>query len=258
MFEEGDNLECGRLITLNKYRPMDCPFKKQKLHLLYPGRFLSQEYEPDGYNIPHSDPENLEKSRKMSKSLQAAYNMEKEALSRHLGGDYKVYPFPAVEPEAIIDDPGLRGLDIEILNEKHYTTKYENGNTSNNPLNNLNIMVKDRNEIVDYARDNDENTSYETILDDNQKLPEYDWEDVVEKEYPRVKIDSHLSTAYIDSKEKQIADELNGNYFRENYKYIDMNNYFSGNSNLKYIGITMCIILLLLLIIVVCMAVIYY
>lgn len=254
MFQQNnldDNIdfECSRHNLINKYRLMKCPFQKQNLQLLYPGRFLSQEYEASGYNIPHENEVELDKTRKMSSSLKQAYSMENEALSRHLGGKYKIFPFPAVEPEAIIDDPRLKGLNTEIFKEKVKTTQFEDSeNPINNVYNDLNQVILDRNNIIDEARGNDSITTYQDILDDNEKLPRYDWQDVVEKEYPKIL-------------EKNISKEIPNFKNIENYENVNLDersgsNISSQNNNtIKYISLSSIVVIIILLILVVCVCI---
>ena len=94
------------------YRYMAFPFQKQPLHLLYPGRVMEQEYHYTGENIPNEDPVGLEKTRAQTAALARAAKMEREALSRHLGGKDKIARHPAVEPEAVREDPDLARLSI--------------------------------------------------------------------------------------------------------------------------------------------------
>jgi hypothetical protein len=107
--------KCIGYNSTRTYKLMGCAANpKQPLHLLYPGRFLLPGDNYNGSNIPHEDMEGLEKTRKMSQALRTAYDIEKEALSRHLGGNHKIYPHPAVEPDAIINDPRLSGVSLEF------------------------------------------------------------------------------------------------------------------------------------------------
>ncbi len=94
------------------YRYMAYPFQKQPLHLLYPGRIMEQEYHYTGENIPNEDPFGLEKTQAQTVALARAAKMEREALARHLGGKDKIARHPAVEPEAVIEDPDLARLSI--------------------------------------------------------------------------------------------------------------------------------------------------
>lgn len=95
------------------YRFMGYPLQQQKLQLLYPGRLMERNWDFTGDNIPNEDPEGLERTRNQNSALAKAAKMEMEAMERHLGGKHKVVNHPAVEPEAMIEDPALIGLDMK-------------------------------------------------------------------------------------------------------------------------------------------------
>jgi len=94
------------------YRYMAYPLPKQPLQTLYPGRLMQADWHYSGDNIPNENVVGLEETRKTGVAFSRAAEMENEALARHLGGKYKIVRHPAVEPEATIEDPGLRGLTM--------------------------------------------------------------------------------------------------------------------------------------------------
>ncbi len=101
------------------YRYMGHPLPKfQTLHHLYPGRPMSKKWHYTGENIPHTDydgndnQDQLLREREESDSLTQAAMIQEEMLARHLAGPKRIVPHPAVEPEAVIEDPQLRGLTI--------------------------------------------------------------------------------------------------------------------------------------------------
>ena len=88
------------------------PLPPQELQLLYPGRLMSNQWHYTGDNIPNEDPQGLAYTKSHSSALERAAAIEEEALARHLGGKNKVARHPAVEPEAVIEDPDLRYVSI--------------------------------------------------------------------------------------------------------------------------------------------------
>lgn len=160
--------ECEGYNSTRKYKLMQCGMgPKQKLQLLYPGRFLEQDYNYDGSNIPNENMEGLEKTRKISQALRTAYDMEKEALSRHLGGKNRIFPLPAVEPDAIINDPRLSGVSLEFGGESPPNST-QNGNLEN-----------EYRKIVDDYRQKIESPTFEPSNI-------YDWMKDYEEIYPSV------------------------------------------------------------------------
>lgn len=159
------------------YRYMSYPFPKQELQLLYPGRLMNNQYHYTGENIPNENPEGLERTKYVGAALAKAAKMEGEALARHLGGKDKVVPHPAVEPEAIIEDPNLAGLSIHDLGGL-------NPNLDNvpSPYDNLKKIDKDDDRIVDRIR-KEEGKGPTTEHNPDNILPEYDWKSLPEREY---------------------------------------------------------------------------
>jgi len=89
------------------------PLPKQQLQLLYPGRLMSNQWHPNGDNIPNEDPQGLAYTQSHMSALERAAAIEEEALARHLGGKHKVARHPFVAPESVIEDPGLRDVSIQ-------------------------------------------------------------------------------------------------------------------------------------------------
>lgn len=96
-----------RFGTDTQYRSMAHPFRKQKLMLLYPGRYTSPQYDFTGSNIPNEDPVGAERTIRRSFDLAVANAIETESMYRSLGGKDKIVRHPAVEPDSIIEDPAL-------------------------------------------------------------------------------------------------------------------------------------------------------
>ena len=185
----GDRLtpaDCKGFNSTQKYRLMQCPFVKQPLHLLYEGRFLEPNFNYDGSNIPNEDMEGLDRTRKVSRSLRVAYQMEKEALERHLAGKDKIYPLPAVEPEAMIEDPRLAGTALEFGGASA-GGNINNNNAINSAYDHLQeINALDKNLVNNVARKEEDliQPHGEPLVDSNGTLPEYDWDSRYGKEYP--------------------------------------------------------------------------
>ena len=111
------------------YRFMKYPLPIQKLHTIYPGRLMQRDWHYTGDNIPNEHPMELLRAREHQDALDIAAEMETEAIERHLGGKDKVIRHPAVEPEAPIEDPTLRGLIFErdpSVNPAQVTTLLDN------------------------------------------------------------------------------------------------------------------------------------
>ena len=145
------------------YRYMSHPFKKQPLHLLYPGRYMSNQYHFTGDNIPNEDPEGLDRTRDDIAILAKASRMEQEAFARHLGGKDPVVYHPAVEPEATIEDPDLKYMGVPDLPNP-------NLEVVNDFEDNLKLVEKDyriAKSIVDRSVKNERPTKLED--------PDYDW-----------------------------------------------------------------------------------
>lgn len=173
-----EHKKCIGYNTTRKYKLMGCAANpKQPLQLLYPGRFLSPNDNYNGSNIPHEDMEGLEKTRKMSQALRTAYDIEKEALSRHLGGNHPIYPHPAVEPDAIINDPRLSWVSLEFGGDPSF--KNDEGRIPlQNPIEKARGMVKSSRE---------ENA----ITTRPKEFNGYHWENNLEGEYPNISLE-HL------------------------------------------------------------------
>ena len=95
------------------YRFMGYPPQRQPLQLLYPGRMMEQWYHFTGDNIPNEDPDGAFATQEQLGALSKAADMETEAMAKYLGGKEKVLRHPAVAPEAILEDPALRGTTLE-------------------------------------------------------------------------------------------------------------------------------------------------
>jgi len=95
------------------YRYMSYPFQKQGLQELYPGRLMNNTMRYNGDNIPNEDPVGLDITREKTRLLGESQKMSENLIARRLGGQYPVVNHPAVEPEAIIDNPELRGVTLE-------------------------------------------------------------------------------------------------------------------------------------------------
>ena len=87
------------------YRLMSHPPQQQPLQLLYPGRTMSYSDFING--IEHSSPEGIDSTMKtnLANTIEAR-NIELD-LKHYLGGDKRLLAHPFVEPEVMIQDPGL-------------------------------------------------------------------------------------------------------------------------------------------------------
>lgn len=168
--------KCIGYNSTRRYKLMECAANpKQPLQLLYPGRFLLPGDNYNGSNIPHEDMEGLEKTRKMSQALRTAYDIEKEALSRHLGGKYPIYPHPAVEPDAIINDPRLSGVSLDFGGES--------GAVDNSSSFQLQNPIENARELVKQSRI--ENATGTTT----PEFRGYNWRNNLEEEYPNLSLE---------------------------------------------------------------------
>nr|QBK86216.1 MAG: hypothetical protein LCMAC102_00100 [Marseillevirus LCMAC102] len=155
------------------YRYTKYPFRKQHLQLLYPGRLLTQEYHYTGENIPNENPEGLLKTKTHDAALAKAASMEQEALARHLGGKDKVVRHPAVEPEAVLEDPKLTSLtlgDTAGLNPNldKVPSKYDN----------LRGIEEENVAIVDRVREDEERKNFRSEKTSaTVPVPPYDWKE---------------------------------------------------------------------------------
>lgn len=95
-----------------QYRPMNLPFRPQQLQELYPGRLMNPLYSYTGDNIPPEDPDCVAQTHLLSDMNIDMANKELNAMEYILGGRDKIIPNPPVEPEATIEDPSLKGVNI--------------------------------------------------------------------------------------------------------------------------------------------------
>ena len=155
------------------YRFMSFPPPKQPLQLLYPGRFMLNSYHYDGSNIPNENPIGLQESREEMAAFAHASKMEQEALSRHLGGKDKVVNHPAVEPEAVIEDPSLKLLTVK--DTMGLNPNLENVKSKYDDLRKIDSMD---NEIVTKYREDDflRGESPMTQHNIDNVLLRYDWD----------------------------------------------------------------------------------
>lgn len=210
-FNKLTQAECKGFNSTQKYNLLQCEPIKQPLQLLYPGRILEPDYHYTGDNIPNEDMTGLERTRKISRSLAVAYNMEKEALSRHLGGKSKIVPHPAVEPEAIINDPRLGSINLEFGNEDSSSIEnYSNDVVEKNPYNNLQEMNRLDRELVNNARREENLLPSKNMLDSNGKLSDYDWGERYRDIYP-----------FIKERDYTYYDNPNDNYYTEDFHQIE-------------------------------------
>ena len=94
--------------------------KFSPFHLLYPGRRMSIRYEyPSGsnYEIPNESPEVARRDyeTKQTERMNYARDLEKLARSQGGGDDEKVAVHPAVEPEALTEDPDLKYVPVRDI-----------------------------------------------------------------------------------------------------------------------------------------------
>ena len=160
------------------YRYMGYPFQKQQLQLLYPGRPMESYYHYTGDNIPNSNPVGLTVTKNVDKTLSDVSMIKNESLARAYGGVRNVVNYPAVEPDAPIEDPRLLGLTMN-------DTSGINPNLHNvySPYDNLSKSYHRQSHIVDHVRGKDEGRIRRRHYPD-ETLPRYDWEEIPEREYP--------------------------------------------------------------------------
>lgn len=160
------------------FRYMSYPFQRQQLQLLYPGRPMEQNYHYSGDNIPNPDPVGLRITKEVDNTLEDVSRMENEALARRYGGIHNIINYPAVEPEAIIEDPRLIKLGI-----KDTIGLNPNSEFVNSPYDSLPGTYKTAQSEVDYVREIEEGRGSRRRFVDN-KLPRYNWREIPEEEYP--------------------------------------------------------------------------
>ena len=88
----------------NSYRFMKYPMQKQKLQLLYPGRFMNSDYHYNGDNILNKYPEGAISTKMKIAELARIASRDEEAISRHLGGKSPIYDHTSIEPEQPVED----------------------------------------------------------------------------------------------------------------------------------------------------------
>jgi len=162
------------------YRFMSYPPPKQPLQLLYPGRFMLNSYHYDGSNIPNENPVGLEETRDEMAAFTKASKMEQEALARHLGGKNKVARHPAVEPEAIMEDPALSSISLRDYggldpNLENVPSKYDHLREID-AINDVNVS---RIREAEFRRGEAPMTEHNP----NNILPRYDWSKKDKREY---------------------------------------------------------------------------
>jgi len=113
------------------YRYLDKPPLKQKLHTLYPGRLMSEKWHYTGENIP---PESGYGCNGVMQDYANSHkaDMFSEMQNRRLGGDRKIIPHPAIEPDNVIDDPQLYNVPARVptdtfLKEKDHIREFFDG-----------------------------------------------------------------------------------------------------------------------------------
>ena len=109
-----------------KYRHLAKPLPVGSLHTVYPGRPMLPEYHYTFENVPHEHPEELAKTRERYEALISGQMEREEMDARQSGAGDKVSQHPAVEPEALIEDPGLRALTpfpVPVVNPKQSLTE---------------------------------------------------------------------------------------------------------------------------------------
>lgn len=157
------------------YRYTKYPFRKQHLQLLYPGRLLTQNYHYTGENIPNEDPEGLLETKTHDAALAKAASMEQEALARHLGGKDKVVRHPAVEPEAVLEDPRLTSLTLRDTGGLN-----PNLDTVPSKYDNLQGIEEENTTIVDRVREEEEREKKRKKFRSEKTsatVPPYDWKE---------------------------------------------------------------------------------
>lgn len=153
------------------YRFMGYPPQRQPLQLLYPGRLMENWYHYTGSNIPNSDMDGAMITREQTSALSKAADMELEAMNKHLGGKHKVLRHPAVEPEALLEDPALRGLNLESLPPA--VTNMQESDTSSPTYQETEASV---NKIVNNVRQLGKDVGQTGEFPQGEtKLPGYDW-----------------------------------------------------------------------------------
>ena len=106
----------------NAYRFLQKPLQKQKLHTLYPGRLMDVSWHYTGENIPPECPSETNfVLDDYANSHRAEEWLEKE--SRKLGGNRRIVPHPAIEPESVIEDPQLYDAPSKVPSETFLTDK---------------------------------------------------------------------------------------------------------------------------------------
>ena len=86
------------------------------LHELYPGRPMLTSYFYDRSEIPNEDPDGAAKTYESHKQEMMTYANQLENLARAQGGGdiAKIDVHPAVEPDALVDDPHLHDISMII------------------------------------------------------------------------------------------------------------------------------------------------
>jgi|688.fasta_scaffold16723_17 hypothetical protein len=262
---------CAFYNTVNRYNLLECgPQPKQPLHLLYPGRYMEPYFNPSGSNIPNEDMEGLDKSRKMSRSLRVAYDMEMEALSRHLGGKDKIYPFPAAAPESVVQDPRLATISMadslpEIMRGNDPSRGFGATYSEYNNLDKINSLDVD---MVNKARREDNISQRNTnLLDDDGRLPEYDWGKQERDTYPFVE-DSEptynedgtlYSSSYEGEPINKSIENYDGSVTSENdYEYSNDGSSSSSSSSIFSVNWILLIVFIILFVVVIVFCVIYF
>jgi hypothetical protein len=169
----------------SRYQLMSNPTKRQPLHLLYPGRYMEDNYHYTGNNIPNENPRGLYRTKEINDNLQMIASSETEAISRRLGGKYPIISHPAVDPSSIVEDPRLVGLNMEgnsgLDPNYQYTTnpgRYEDLQQVYQDVNNNN-NYEGRNEYYEGINEYNNNNSYNNNDDSYEYvdniLPKYNW-----------------------------------------------------------------------------------
>lgn len=110
----------------NSYRYMATPPQRQQLQLLYPGRLMNQDYSFTGDNIPNEFPEAAIKTRQNQITQSNAAQRELLAMKKYLGGYARLYAHPWVEPEVLVEDPGLGYNSMSVVPPITSTQPLEN------------------------------------------------------------------------------------------------------------------------------------
>lgn len=156
------------------YRFMKYPFQRQKLQLLYPGRYMSNQWDYTGSNIPNEDPEGLERTRNTRKILSGVAHEEEEAISRRLGGVGHISPQAADPPDAIVNDPQLTMANATgMRGPSPYPTR--------TPEPSLSATFNKEDTIVDNLRQQlsiDDSVTTSPKIDPDDIFYNYDWKDI--------------------------------------------------------------------------------